>query len=279
MVPDTQPQSSSATDFGADIAEIRRSIAELTRALAGTIPARQAPEPESEFPPETRHVKLVYPEIRSNYITSILNGRFNPRNLLYLVPAFGITPAQDEDDTFALTTAGHVTTKKAIGSLKDFGYSPTRWSAAMGVYSNILALHYSANNAGLHRSIITFTVEITKLATVYDWQTQVLPLAISHHSTVIDMGVLTEEHWSIPNPTRDAFLRIDHGADKRKAGPPRSPLLAKRPRPSGFSATTNTCYKYNSGKPCSDDPCRYRHECDACGKSHPSVTCMVRRNP
>ena len=86
----------------------------------------------------------------------------------------------------------------------------------------------------------------------------------------VDVTRRTPVPWHIiQNHLVSEAQRMDRSA-------PKEPTATKKATPSNSADGTRFCYDYNNkGMECSRSPCRYRHDCQICGKKgHPKFKCF-----
>jgi hypothetical protein len=64
---------------------------------------------------------------------------------------------------------------------------------------------YGKAYSELTHAILGFVQLVLELSEVYDWQSQVLPMALKHHRLVIAKGVTNAKTWPLPAATRDHY--------------------------------------------------------------------------
>jgi hypothetical protein len=129
---------------------------------------------------------------------------------------------------------------------------------------------------GLQRALLNFLQKIQHYAMMYEWQRQVLPLAIQHHTTVIIEGATNVENWKIPPELRDQFCltRLEPIASTERS----QSRKRSRSDANNISTKDQICNKFNNDKGCDWAECRRRHECNVCGaKEHGASVCKTKR--
>jgi hypothetical protein len=147
--------------------------------------------------------------------------------------------------------------------------NPGGLGLAFNTYHSIIDVVHGKAYSKLTHAILGFVRQVLELSEVYDWQSQVLPMALEHHRLVMAKGVTNAETWPLPAATRDRYcnhLMVT------------VPLSKKRSSdgirvPKSASQSTTTCNNWNNGI-CSYENCRRIHACSKCGDTlHTALKC------
>jgi hypothetical protein len=136
-------------------------------------------EQAGETPPEVVTVSSLLPSLSKAQLQAIFQNKFLPINLCKL------QARQGTDDWLNNTTLsfmeGNMVATKPKGTLKDFGHTTAIWSEGFINYTTAVGLFFATKHPKLQSGLLFFYKEIIRLATIYQWQAAVLPLAIHHH--------------------------------------------------------------------------------------------------
>jgi hypothetical protein len=226
-----------------------------------------------ELTPEGVTLCQQHPGVDPRSIMQISKGTFQPWNLCKLrIGAIQI----DREETSVLSFGDHgLQTKTLTGGPKDYGFSSGPWVQYFTSYISILLLIHGTAHPQLAYALLSYFSKIQRLAGIYKWQSQVLPLAISTHTFAIAQGVTNPESWQIDAQTVDNWCRYTSEASTSSS----SSAPQKRGNSGGQGGGPRkklgpTCYKYNGFKGCNDDPCMLRHACGYCDeKGHSKMVC------
>lgn len=114
---------------------------------------------KEHYPSECLTVLDIFPGIHPKYTKQILDGSFDPLNLLKLIPEMKAAPTSSPDQ-FSLTSDSTLAAKKTTEQHKDFGKSPTKWVAAFQVYATIFHFLFGDEHSGVMAAAIQFSIEI-----------------------------------------------------------------------------------------------------------------------
>ena len=248
--------------------ELEKVRAELELLKGKATPATIAVEAEpGELTPEVLSLLSLHPGVTSHWIIAILNNKFDPLDLCKLCP--GQAHLDIEKEQGLQISGGQVTVRKSTGQIKDYGGTPAIWVLAFNTYHSIVNAVHGKAYSDLTHSILGFVRQVLEQAEVYDWQAQVLPMALEHHRLVMAKGVTNAENWTLPAATRDRYcnhLMVTVPLSKKRSS---DGIRVPKPTPQ----STTTCNNWNNGI-CSYDNCRRIHACSKCGDTlHTALKC------
>ena len=293
-VPEQSPPFSAADQLAALQAEKIRVEIEMLKAktaaeievLKGKANAAEAASSgnqaidaqPSKLSEEILSVASLFPVIDKVEVGRIFDGSFNPYNLYKL--RLNQTGNRAERKTLLSFEEGEgLVYEKAVGKVRDYGHNYTIWSECFLNYIAILMAFFGTKYPTLHRALNNFHGSIVFLASVYDWTTAVLPLALDHH-TELSYGAWTDPtRWSIPQDMQYKYCTV---------------LRTKKPESSGHKSGSRSsysgsgygssydrkipkmpnewdkglCWKYSIGQ-CHHPSCFFKHVCPKCGGKHP----------
>ena len=224
--------------------------------------------------PEVLSLVNEHKGVSAKYILQVVNGKFNPIDTIKLCPG---TKVYEFNSSEEITLEdGKLGSRKRTSHFKDYGNTDSIYVRGFVVYTSIMDYLHGRTVPGLQRALLHFLQQIQHYATVYDWQRQILPLAIQHHTTVIIEGATNIESWKIPPELRDQFClaRLEPIASAERS------QSRKRSRPDANTTPTKDqiCNKFNSDKGCDWAECRRRHECNICeDTAHGAPGCKTKR--
>jgi hypothetical protein len=248
--------------------ELEKARTELELLKGKGTPAAITVEAEpGEITPEALSLLSLHPGVSTRWIIAILNNKFDPLNLCKLRP--GQAHLDTEKEQSLQVAGGQVTVRKSTAQMKDYGVTPGVWILAFNTYHSIIDVIHGKAYSELTHAILGFVRQVLELSEVYDWQSQVLPMALEHHRLVMAKGVTNADTWPLPAATRDRYcnhLMVT------------VPLSKKRSNdgiriPKSASQSTTTCNNWNNGV-CSYENCRRIHACSKCGDAlHNALKC------
>jgi hypothetical protein len=258
-----QLQAQQATELHEITMEKARAELAILKGKATAAPVTEEDSTIGELAPEALSLLALHPGVSSKQVLAILKNTFDPYDLHKLRP--GLLQHDLEREQALMISEGQVTVRKKTGQLKDYGDSQTIWVMAFNTYLSLINCIHSDTHPKLIHSILRYIHQILELAEVYQWQRQVLPMALEHHRLVIATGVTNAENWPIPATTRDRWC---NHLLKTSAGP-----LSKKRSSDGIRTTKQTagaentvCMNWNNDG-CGYDSCVRKHECLKCGDS------------
>jgi hypothetical protein len=257
-----QLQAQQATELHEITMEKARAELAILRGKVTAAPVTEDPT-AGELAPEALSLLALHPGVSSRQILAILKNTFDPYDLHKLRP--GLLQHDLEREQALTILEGQVTVRKKTGQLKDYGDSQTIWVMAFNTYLSLINAIHGDTHPKLIHSILRYIHQILEHAEVYQWQRQVLPMALEHHRLVIATGVTNAENWPIPATTRDRWC---NHLLKTSAGP-----LSKKRSSDGIRTTKQTvgaentvCMNWNNDG-CGYNSCVRKHECLKCGDS------------
>jgi hypothetical protein len=141
--------------------------------------------------------------------------------------------------------------KKARGSAKDFGRSPTIWLDGFMVYSDIVHL-FGPKFSLLLPALLRFLRQIIDLSKIYMWQDAILPLALRYHQHVMRSGQTNHELWS---PILDNVVYQFCRPNKVLSATTTTSGTRKDP-----NDNTVVCLNFRKNGECRFSGCKRRHE-------------------
>ena len=164
------------------IALMRAESAAKIAAIQGAAVLSSNAATQGEIPLQVLEVSSLLPGVPRSYLSSILDGKFDPYNLHKLGPLQGDEEA-DKQQVFALLENGIFQMQKAKGKLKDYGAHSQIWADGFLSYHIAMTFYFGRTHPTLPSALSVFMQRILRLETIYVWDKAVLPLALAHHST------------------------------------------------------------------------------------------------
>lgn len=231
-----------------------------------------------EIPPEVLTVAAKFGGLSQDEIAKIFNGKFKPVNLYKLRHLQGIEDMYRED---RVKFDGDVlNTKKAIGTMKDYGSTPTIWSEAFLNYSQIMVSFFGSTTPDLFFALGEYHREVLDLAKVYEWRQAVLPLAIDYHTHITESSPTTVRLWTLPQRcvARYCSPLTVLGTSSRRQKRSKSPATSSKPsRGSDANNQSIICNGFNGRNGCSYPSCKRDHKCKECGsRDHGESHCWTK---
>ena len=124
----------------------------------------------------------------------------------------------------------------------------------------------------LHRVLLFYYTKVCKLSKIYEWQTEILPLAINYHTEITTGNHMDMDAWTLPQDWIDqycspnhilaiSFTSKKHGATTALEGSAKKKIAGE------------VCRNFNT-KGCTFKECVQEHKCSDCGsKDHRAYTC------
>src|SRR5947209_12108218 len=197
--------------------------------------------------------------VPEKYIIQIFQSSFNPLNLPKLHR--NGTDLADKPDEIQLSLTGQMSIKKARGSVKDFGRSPTIWLDGFMVYSDIIHQLFGLKFPALSSALLRFCRQIMDLSKIYVWNDAVLLLALRYHQHVMRSGQTNHEQWSpIPDNVVYQYCRPDKVLTSNTT--PQVPGFRKEFPRTSKDPNDNTvlCLNFRKYGECRFTGCKRRHE-------------------
>ena len=155
---------------------------------------------------QVRDALSTFISVPEKIMLQIFTHKFDPLNLTKL---HGTGAVLEDKPNQVELSSGRLTIKKSSSSHKDFGTSPQIWQTGFIVYMEIMSFFFSRSHHKLPGALIGFYRKIMELARIYRWADAVLPLAIRHHTLVLNTGPLDHSAWPMPQDRIYEFCVFD----------------------------------------------------------------------